>query len=142
MYQIVHGLKKEGYIDRNEVDSTFSTTDKRYTGRKNRLPSVAIKRGTREKPVTVDTILEVLANAKKPMLTFNIGTALGLKSKNKQRPKITRFLRNQMIADNLVTVNERAGGKSTYEITDLGREKLDNVKVITTVLEGAQKKVG
>ena len=134
LYQAVHGLKKEGYLDRDE-DSGYTVTDLAYetNGRKRRAPPRA-KTNAKELPVTQDNILSILHSSAEPMLTFDICSALRLKSKSKQRPKVTKFLRNEMLSENLITINERPGGKSTYELTQLGKEKADDIKVISTVL--------
>lgn len=135
LYQAVHGLKKEGYLDRNEVTGCYTITDLIYktNGRKNRATLAKIR--AKEMPITQDNILQVLHDSKDPMQTFDICNALRLKSKSKQRPKVTRLLRNEMLSENLIYVNQHGGGKSTYELTDLGREKTDDIKVVSPILK-------
>jgi DNA-binding PadR family transcriptional regulator len=133
IYQTIHGLKKEGYVDRDANQCYSITTKSRNLGKRRRRMPAAVKRI--EKPVTQDNILEILASSDAPKLTFAICNELNLRTNSKQRPKVTRLLRNEMHSNNLITINEKTGGKSTYELTPLGRERYDDIKVISTVLE-------
>ena len=86
--------------------------------------------------VSINSILRILETMTKPITMFEICSLLKINRKNRLRAKVTRLLRTEMAPNGLISVNEKAGGRSTYQLTEEGRQAADDDRVINVAAAG------
>ena len=135
LYQIIHSLHKEGYLIRNE--NFYTTSNKPYTTKKKkRIKMRVVTNSIKSEDVSINSILRILETMTKPITMFEICSLLKINRKNRLRAKVTRLLRTEMAPNGLISVNEKAGGRSTYQLTEEGRQAADDDRVINVAAAG------